>query len=200
MAYTPLSTDFKDQILSDVNAQRKYKQTVIEDGTVSLRDMTAYDQEGSTYFAKDINEERKAINNIYANKVVSLDEASLVTEPGFFCDALVINEINKSLTDKINTVKNINKNITKMIGGSKVVNAKASTSVQVFTNSEINKALGVTNSSNANTAVLMANGDGLAQRVHVEGSTYLDNAWHATFNQNASAGSIRINYVIFYFG
>ena len=107
--------------------------------------MTAYDQEGSTYSAKDINEERKAINDIYANKVVSLDEASLVTEPGFFCDALVINEINKSLTDKINTFKNINKNITKMIAGSKVVTAKASTSVQVFTNSEINKALGVTN-------------------------------------------------------
>ncbi len=200
MAYTPLSTDFKDQILSDVNAQRKYKQTVNEDGTVSLRDMTAYDQEGSTYSAKDINEERKAINNIYENKVVSLDEASLVTEPGFFCDALVINEINKSLTDKINTVKNINKNITKMIGGSKVVNAKASTSVQVFTNSEINKMLGVTNSSNANTVVLFANGDGLAQKMHVEGSTYLNNAWHATFNQNASAGSVRINYVIFYFG
>ena len=100
MAYTPLSTDFKDQILSDVNAQRKYKQTVNEDGTVSLRDMTAYDQEGSTYSAKDINEERKAINDIYANKVVSLDEASLVTEPGFFCDALVINEINKSLSNK----------------------------------------------------------------------------------------------------
>ena len=200
MAYKPLSTDFKDQILSDVNAQRKYKQTVNEDGTVSLRDMTAYDQEGSTYSAKYINEERKAINDIYANKVVSLDEASLVTEPGFFCDALVINEINKSLTDKINTVKNINKNITKMIGGSKVVTAKAGTSVQVFTNSEINKALGVTNSSNANTVVLMTNGDGLAQKVHVEGSTYLNSAWHATFNQDASAGSIRINYVIFYFG
>lgn len=200
MAYTPLSTDFKDQILSDVNAQRKYKQTVNEDGTVSLRDVTAYDQEGSSYSSKDIIEEREAINNIYANKVVSLDEASLVTEPGFFCDALVINEINKNLTDKINTVKNINKNITKMIGGSKVVTAKAGTSVQVFTNSEINKALGVTNSSNENTVVLMTNGDGLAQKVHVEGSTYLNSAWHATFNQNASAGSIRINYVIFYFG
>lgn len=200
MAYTPLSTDFKDQILSDVNAQRKYKQTVNEDGTVSLRDVTAYDQEGSSYSSKDIIEEREAINNIYANKVVSLDEASLVTEPGFFCDALVINEINKNLTDKINTVKNINKNITKMIGGSKVVTAKAGTSVQVFTNSEINKALGVTNSSNTNTVVLMTNGDGLAQKVHVEGSTYLNSAWHATFNQNASAGSIRINYVIFYFG
>lgn len=105
-------------------------------------------------------------------------------------------ELNKNIT----SVKSVNKNITKMIAGSKVVNAKASTSVQVFTNSEINKALGVTNTSNANTVVLMTNGDGLAQKVHVEGSTYLNSAWHATFNQDASAGSIRINYVIFYFG
>ena len=105
-------------------------------------------------------------------------------------------ELNKNIT----SVKSVNKNITKMIAGSKVVNAKASTSVQVFTNSEIDKALGVTNSSNENTVVLMTNGDGLAQKVHVEGSTYLNSAWHATFNQAASAGSIRINYVIFYFG
>ena len=114
---------------------------------------------------------------------------------------------NKNLSDKvaelnknITSGKSVNKNITKMIAGSKVVNAKASTSAQVFTNSEINKALGVTNSSNANTVVLMTNGDGLAQKVHVEGSTYLNSAWHPTFNQDASAGSIRINYVIFYFG
>ena len=105
-------------------------------------------------------------------------------------------ELNKNIT----SVNSFNKNITKMIGGSKVVTAKASTSVQVLSNSEINNALGVTNSSNANTVVLMTNGDGLAQKVHVEGSTYLDGAWHATFNQNASSGSIRINYVIFYFG
>lgn len=105
-------------------------------------------------------------------------------------------ELNKNIT----SVNSFNKNITKMIGGSKVVTAKASTSVRVLSNSEINNALGVTNSSNANTVVLMTNGDGLAQKVHVEGSTYLDGAWHATFNQNASSGSIRINYVIFYFG
>ena len=97
MAFTPLSTDYKDEILSEVNTQRKYKQTVNEDGTISLQDMTAYEQEGSTYSAKDINEERKAINDIYANKVVSLEEASLVTEPGFFCDALVVNELNKNI-------------------------------------------------------------------------------------------------------
>ena len=97
-------------------------------------------------------------------------------------------ELNKNIT----SVKSVNKNITKMIAGSKVVTAKASTSVQVLSNSEINNALGVTNSSNANTVVLMTNGDGLAQKVHVEGSTYLDGAWHATFNQNASSGSIRM--------
>ena len=120
---------------------------------------------------------------------------------------LEIAQTNKDLSNKvaklnknITSVKSVNKNITKMIAGSKVVTAKASTSVQVLSNSEINNALGVTNSSNKNTVVLMTNGDGLAQKVHVEGSTYLDGAWHATFNQNASSGSIRINYVIFYFG
>lgn len=105
-------------------------------------------------------------------------------------------ELNKNMA----SVTAFNKNIAKMKCGSKILTSKAGTSVQVFTNSEINKALGVTNSSNENTVVLMTNGDGLAQKVHVEGSTYLDGAWHATFNQNASAGSIRINYAIFYFG
>jgi hypothetical protein len=57
-------------------------------------------------------------------------------------------ELNKNIT----SVNSFNKNITKMIGGSKVVTAKASTSVQVLSNSEINNALGVTNSSNANTS------------------------------------------------
>ena len=106
---------------------------------------------------------------------------------------------NKSLTDKINTLKNVNKNITKMIGGSKVVTAKASTSVQVLSNSEINNALGVNDSSNENTIVSMANGDASAQPAHV-GSSYSKGAWNAVFDRNAYAGSIRINYVIFYFG
>lgn len=97
MAYTPLSTDFKDQILSDVNTQRKYKQIVNEDGTVSLLDMTAYDQQGSSYSANDINEEREAINNIYATKLVTLDEIDLVTEPGFFVDAQVVKELNSKM-------------------------------------------------------------------------------------------------------
>ena len=87
-----------------------------------------------------------------------------------------------------------------MIGGSKVVTAKASTSVQVFTNSEINAVLGVNDSSNGNTIVSMTNGDASVQPAHVEGSSYSKGIWHAVLNQNAYAGSFRINYAIFYFG
>lgn len=96
-------------------------------------------------------------------------------------------------------VSELNKNIAKMKFGSKVVTTKG-TSIQAFTNSEINKMLGVTNSSNANTVVLFANGDADAQKAHVEGSSYLKGAWYAVLNQDISAGSFRINYAIFYFG
>ena len=104
-------------------------------------------------------------------------------------------ELNKNITSAVS----FNKNITKMIGGSKIVTAKASTSVQVFTNSEINAALGVNDSNNENTIVSMANGDASAQPAHV-GSSYSKGAWNAVFDRNAYAGSFRINYVIFYFG
>lgn len=87
-----------------------------------------------------------------------------------------------------------------MIGGSKVVTAKASTSIQAFSNSDINAMLGVTNSSNTNTIVLFANGDSSVQSAHVEGSSYSKGIWYAKLNQNAYAGSFRINYAIFYFG
>ena len=117
-----------------------------------------------------------------------------------------ITKTNKDLADKIVEMKSnitsavsFNKNITKMIGGSKIVTAKASTSVQVFTNSEINAALGVNDSNNENTIVSMANGDASVQPAHV-GSSYSKGAWNAVFDRNAYAGSFRINYVIFYFG
>ena len=105
-------------------------------------------------------------------------------------------ELNKNMA----SVTAVNKNIAKMKCGSKVITAKAGTSIQVFTNSEINKELGVTNSSNANTTVLFANGDASAQSVHIEGSSYLKDAWYAALNKGGISGSFRINYAIFYFG
>ena len=92
--YTPLSTDFKDDILASQNSKRKYTQVNNSDGTVSFQDSTAYSQVGSSYGAKEVNEEREAINNIYTNKLVTLDEIDLVTEPGFFVDAQAVKELN----------------------------------------------------------------------------------------------------------
>ncbi len=97
-------------------------------------------------------------------------------------------------------VSELNKNKVKMKCGSKVVTAKVATSIQVFSNSDINAMLGVTNSSNTNTIVLFANGDSSVQSAHVEGSSHSKGIWYAVLNQNAYAGSFRINYAIFYFG
>ena len=97
MAYTPLRTDFKDDILDPSNYKRKYRQVVNNDGTFSFQDETTYQQVGSDYGAKEVNEEREAINNIYENKLVALDDVALVTEEGFFVDALAVKELNSNL-------------------------------------------------------------------------------------------------------
>lgn len=99
MAYTPLRTDFKDDILDSSNYKRKYKQVVNNDGTFSFQDETTYQQVGSDYGAKEVNEERAAINNVYENKLVAIDDVALVTEEGFFVDALAVKELNSKLTE-----------------------------------------------------------------------------------------------------
>lgn len=111
MAYTPLRTDFKDDILDSSNYKRKYKQVVNSDGTFSFQDETTYQQVGSDYGAKEVNEEREAINKIYENKLVTLDDVALVTEEGFFVDALAVKELNSNLTKANNILTNMESNL-----------------------------------------------------------------------------------------
>lgn len=93
------------------------------------------------------------------------------------------------------------RNVHRMTTGTKVLTAgKTGTSRQLFSNSEINSLLGVSNSSNGNTAVMVSNGDGAATSVHVEGCTYQNGAWHAVFNTNIGSVPIRINFIITYWG
>ena len=113
MAYTPLRTDFKDDILDPSNYKRKYKQVANNDGTFSLQDETTYQQVGSDYGAKEVNEEREAINNIYENKLVALDDVALVTEEGFFADALAVKELNSNLVNINSKITTTNANLTK---------------------------------------------------------------------------------------
>ena len=124
MAYTPLSTDFKDDILDSSNYKRKYKQVVNNDGTFSFQDETIYQQVGSNYGAKEVNEEREAINNIYGNKLVSLDDVALVTEEGFFVDALAVKELNSNLISIVERGTKNNYNYTKYSNGDMVMWSK----------------------------------------------------------------------------
>ena len=111
MAYTPLRTDFKDDILDPSNYKRKYRQVANNDGTFSFQDETTYQQVGSDYGAKEVNEEREAINNVYENKLVALDDVALVTEEGFFVDALAVKELNSNLTKANNILTNMESNL-----------------------------------------------------------------------------------------
>ena len=190
--YNPLSTNFKDDILADSNDKRKYKQINNSDGTISLQDSTAYKQVGSQFGAKEIIEEREAINEIYANKLVTLDEIDLVTEEGYYVDALAVKELKN----------NILKTLMPYKVGYKVlaIPSANTTAIKVLSISEINKLFGVTDASRGNTMAMFANGNGDNQTVHVTGATFKDDYWHAVMDSGALKQDIQINYVVWYFG
>lgn len=103
MSIPNLPVDFKDDILNtEVNQKRKYQQTFNSDGSVSLEDVTVYTQQGSEFGASQVNKTNGAINNIYNERVLDLDELELVTEPGFFVDALAVKELNDKLPEEAN--------------------------------------------------------------------------------------------------
>lgn len=94
MSIPNLPTNFKDDILNtSVNSKRKYRMINNSGGTVSFEDETDYTQEGSEFGAGQINATNDAINKIYSERILSLEEATLVTEPGFFVDAMVVPEL-----------------------------------------------------------------------------------------------------------
>ena len=105
MSIPNLPTNFKDDILNtSVNSKRKYRMINNSGGTVSFEDETDYTQEGSEFGAGQINATNDAINKIYSERILSLEEAALVTEPGFFVDAMVVSEL----------IGKLNKNIEKV--------------------------------------------------------------------------------------
>lgn len=99
MSIPNLPVNFKDDILASSNTKRKYQQTFNSDGSMSLEDVTQYTQKGSEFGASQVNQTNGAVNNIYDERIVDVEDLSLVTEPGFFVDALAIKDINADLAD-----------------------------------------------------------------------------------------------------
>lgn len=96
--FTPLPTNYVDDILASSNTRRKYQQTDNSDGTKSFTDVTVYSQEGTNFGANDINKTNDAINKIYSQRILTLDELALVTETGFFVDAQAVAELYGNLS------------------------------------------------------------------------------------------------------
>lgn len=80
---TELKTDFKDDIVEN-SEERKYKVVENEDGTISLLDVTSYQQIGDTFSAKNINETNICINKLNHVAEVTLSSSGWVSSSGIY--------------------------------------------------------------------------------------------------------------------
>lgn len=69
-----LKTGYKDYQFQEGETLRKYQQISNGDGTISLKDVTSYQQEGDRFSASDIN-----ATNAEVNKIVGVQEITLGT-------------------------------------------------------------------------------------------------------------------------
>lgn len=59
-----LKTDYKDYQFQEGETLRKYQEISNNDGTISLRDVTSYQQEGDRFSASDINSTNTKVNGL----------------------------------------------------------------------------------------------------------------------------------------
>jgi len=109
--------------------------------------------------------------------------------------------INEYYTSKVNSDYYTNHFSSYIVrSGTWVRTITATTQPAIFTNAQCNSMLGVSNSTNGNTVVVLTNGDHAAQGADVIGTFYYNGSWYARMNATPAAGAYRFNYFIVYFG
>lgn len=88
-----LKTDYRDDKFS---GRRKYSVINNTDGTISLDDVTTYQQQGDVFSAYDINTTNKAINDIDADNQESFNDVRSE-----------ISAVNTALRDEISALRNL---------------------------------------------------------------------------------------------
>ena len=79
MAKSTVPVNFKDDIMnSAMGGKRRYRMINNSDETISLEDVTTYDQVGSTFGAAQINATNKAVNAV-ADATLSIS----ISNPNF---------------------------------------------------------------------------------------------------------------------
>lgn len=101
MAKNTLPVDFKDDIMnSSMGGKRRYRMINNSDGTISLEDVTKYDQVGSNFGASQMNATNEAVNAAAdAGKIIDdIDAINNVTQEGYIAGARALKQVNNSLT------------------------------------------------------------------------------------------------------
>lgn len=76
-----LKTNFKNDILSEsMNGKRRYKETQNSDGSISLDDVSSYDQVGSDFGAAELNEVVQTLYGFKNNAIVFSADGKTITE------------------------------------------------------------------------------------------------------------------------
>lgn len=77
----PLKTNYTNDVLDTAkNRERKYNITENTDGSVSLRDVTVYTQEGTVFGASDMNATNLAVNNANENIATLRNSVSNISD------------------------------------------------------------------------------------------------------------------------
>lgn len=121
MAKTVLPVNFQDDIVNtSMNGKRRYNLIQNTDGTVSLEDVTTYDQVGSNFGAGQINATNKAVNDSAdSSKIIdSISDIAANTKAGMMAGALAVKELNGSLGATNNNVAQLQQNIVNVMPGS----------------------------------------------------------------------------------
>lgn len=76
-----LKTNYKDYQFQEGQTLRKYQQISNDDGTISFRDVTSYQQEGDRFSASDINSTNAKVNELNQTVgVIETDVSELQTD------------------------------------------------------------------------------------------------------------------------
>jgi len=97
-----------EQLLTKVGKEEGDRKTA--DDTEREERIAADDAEKKARIAEE-NARAEADEAIRANRIVTLDEIDLVTEEGFFVDALAVKELNSNLTKANNILTNMESNL-----------------------------------------------------------------------------------------
>lgn len=102
MAKATLPVNYVDDALnSAMDGKRRYKVINNADGTISLEDVTTYDQVGSNFGASQLNTIGKAINeSADSGKIIDdIDAIRATTQEGYIAGALALKAVDSSLAN-----------------------------------------------------------------------------------------------------